>query len=186
MSIIYDALQKTQRNLSNKRKANFLHFTKYNFSIIDVLLVILIVLMLGIAVFCYYPMLKERFHHQQTAISKPIKQPLRPSLPKVPVMVQPNIASIMPVALKNTGRDPFQMVAPSHISATLPAANLTKLNNKLVLNGVFISELEKIALINNQSYHVGEMVQGFKIISIDMDSVKLSDDKNSFILHTTA
>lgn len=54
--------------------------------------------------------------------------------------------------------------------------------NKLILNGVMISGLEKIALINSQPYHVGDIVLGMKIVAIEFNSVKLQEGNDIFEL----
>ena len=46
--------------------------------------------------------------------------------------------------------------------------------NKLTLNGVFISDEMKMAMINNQEYHIGDKIGKLKVMSIEEDSVKLA------------
>lgn len=50
------------------------------------------------------------------------------------------------------------------------------LRNKLNINGVLISGTEKIALINNQSYHVGDIISGMRIIEINLNTIKLQSE----------
>lgn len=46
----------------------------------------------------------------------------------------------------------------------------------LELNGVFVSDQMRMAVINNQSYHVGDMVAEMKVIGIEHEGVKLKND----------
>lgn len=183
MSIIYDALEKTQRNLSNKRKLRFFYFQKSSIRIaIFLLLFVMFLLIFVLARHDFNKHIKHPVHAKLTAVSShPV---IHNNHSTVPVMVEPTATAVLPLVVQNTGRDPFQYAEPSHLTATLPTTNLGDLNGKFILNGVFISDNEKIALINNQPYHEGETIQGLKIVSIAMDSVKLADDKNSFVLHS--
>jgi hypothetical protein len=56
----------------------------------------------------------------------------------------------------------------------------------LVLNGVLLSDEEKLALINNKTFHVGDMVEGMRIVSIDFNSVKLANGKQLMTLRTAS
>lgn len=54
----------------------------------------------------------------------------------------------------------------------------------LKLNGVFISQDEKFALINNHEYRVGEIIGDLKIIAIDMNAVTLQRGSKLYVIHT--
>lgn len=54
------------------------------------------------------------------------------------------------------------------------ALNVSK--EKMAFTGIFVSDNSKIAVINKQSYHLGDMVNGMKIMSINQDSVDLMRD----------
>lgn len=47
---------------------------------------------------------------------------------------------------------------------------------KIAFTGIFVSDKSKIAVINKQSYHVGDTVKGMKIVAISQDSVDLQQD----------
>lgn len=139
MSIIYKALEKTQRNLIHKRD----NYRERPW--LDMVLYAIIICLLLVVGFAYYPKIKKYFHK--------------------PIVVQKTIvAAPVAVAIKNA--------VPTEIAY----------QGKLILNGVFMSDQEKIALINNQPMHVGDSVEGKKIISIDLNKVKLQDQSNILIL----
>lgn len=53
----------------------------------------------------------------------------------------------------------------------------------LTLNGVFVSDKSKIAMINNDTYKVGDRINGMQIVAIDMNLVTMKDkDQNTVTL----
>ena len=54
----------------------------------------------------------------------------------------------------------------------------------LNLECVFLSENEKLAMINHHSYHVGDKINGMSITSIAMDRVTLQDKQRSLVLRS--
>ena len=55
---------------------------------------------------------------------------------------------------------------------------------KYVLNGVFLSDQLKLAMINNKSFHLGDTIGDMKITSIDPYTVELQNEKQSLVLRT--
>lgn len=53
---------------------------------------------------------------------------------------------------------------------------------KLKLNGVFLSNDENVAMINQDMYRLGDVIEGLKIVSIQLDSVVLQNDKQTLEL----
>lgn len=53
---------------------------------------------------------------------------------------------------------------------------------RLMLDGVFLSDKEKLAMINRRSYHEGDVISGFKVVSIAFDQVRLKDQTRSITL----
>lgn len=53
---------------------------------------------------------------------------------------------------------------------------------RLMLDGVFLSDTEKMAMINRHSYHEGDSVNGMKVVSIAFDKVQLKNQTHSIIL----
>lgn len=56
-------------------------------------------------------------------------------------------------------------------------------DKNLILSGVFVSKEERIAMINNQQMHIGEIVNGMKLISIEQDKIKLLSDNVIYVMH---
>src|SRR5262249_9022127 len=57
-------------------------------------------------------------------------------------------------------------------------AALAPKKEEMAFTGVFVSGSSTIAIINQQSYHLGDTVNGMKILAINQDSVDLQrDDK---------
>lgn len=53
---------------------------------------------------------------------------------------------------------------------------------KMRLDGVFLSNSEKLAMIDNKSYHIGDDVKGMQLVSITFDKVKLRHKKQELTL----
>ena len=56
---------------------------------------------------------------------------------------------------------------------------------KMHLDGVFLSNREKMAMIDNKAYHVGDVVKGMKLVSITLDQVQLKHKKQTLTLRNT-
>lgn len=68
-------------------------------------------------------------------------------------------------------------------AAVSPPANA---KTKVAFEGVFLSDNTKIALINKQSMHVGDMINGMRIVAINQDTVDLQDAKGTIELKAGA
>ncbi len=55
---------------------------------------------------------------------------------------------------------------------------------RLKLEGVFLSENERLAMINHRTYHEGDNVNGMKIVSIAFDRVTLQSKARSMVLRS--
>ncbi len=145
MSIIYDALQKTQRS----RKKTVL---KNRPDIFDIGLLTVIFVLIFICLFAYF---------------RPAKgNKIKTAVPTHPLAT--------PEVSKNAvvGKSALPQIKNQ----------ISHHDDSFVFNGVYISAQNKIALINQQEYHVGDVVNGLKIIEINANSVKLQDDKRTLIL----
>lgn len=155
MSIIYEALQKTQANREYQR-------TKFRIPFFDLgLLIINIILIIIVSIFYYH-------HFTKRTDSIAIKHP--PIVKKI-IKTPP-----LPVSTE-TIQESKPIIKPRKF-LTLDYTG------SLVLNGVFISENETVALINNQTHHLGDIVDNMKIISISMDNIKLAKDQNIYVMHS--
>ncbi|MBI5144691.1 MAG: hypothetical protein HZA27_00715 [Candidatus Omnitrophica bacterium] len=69
---------------------------------------------------------------------------------------------------------------------TLPvvAAEKEDLKEKLVLNGIFFSNEQVYALINNQIVREGDTIEGAKVVRITSDEVELASEEENIKLST--
>jgi len=70
--------------------------------------------------------------------------------------------------------------APPPSQTILPKRN----NTLLTLNGIIAADDVQMALINNEIYKVGDLVEGKKILKITENSVELAVDEGTVILET--
>ena len=133
MSIIYDALQKTQQNLANRHNITTQKKSNQRAQWLDICLILIIAFLFIAVAFAYYPLLKK-------SLSSTTPQP----------------------------------------------ANTVATQGNYVLNGVFLSDQEKVALINNKPFHIGDTIDGLKVVAIELDSIQLKDTKNTFVLRTAS
>ncbi len=158
MSIVYDALTKTQKNIENRRHIFSQNNQTRNFNWFNALLLSIIFGLTILALVAYYPklshILPNPFANQskKKGITAPTNQLIASQAARLPTVDSP-LSEIM-----------YQ--------------------GSLQLSGVFISEQEKIAVINGQSIHIGDIVDGKKIISIDYEKVRLQDKNRIFVIKT--
>lgn len=69
---------------------------------------------------------------------------------------------------------------PIEMAAAKPA------KRELAFSGIFVSDNSRIAIINKQSYHAGDMVSGMKIVTIHQDSVDLQQNNKLIKLRAGA
>jgi hypothetical protein len=60
--------------------------------------------------------------------------------------------------------------------------NEDKFKTQYVLNGIFLSDNSKIAMINNQYFHVGDALDGMRIVHICDKDVKLKNQNQTITL----
>lgn len=145
MSIIYEALQKTQRNRQNKlNNDKFVNaeIVTRRFDLFDLILISIIMCLLSAVVYLYHS------HFSVKTPAKPI---------------------------------PSATVASNEV----PTVQVTEAVStpQLTLNGVLVSDADKIALINNQPLHTGDTISGMKIVSIELNEVVLQQGTQRLVLH---
>ena len=99
-------------------------------------------------------------------------QSVPPPAPVAPLPVQ-NIAPTTPVATDVTASAPEQ-----------PESYERSYGSQLVLNGVTVTNGQKMALINNGIYQIGDEIMGKTIVNINLDGVELMDGDQKIILKT--
>ena len=136
MSIIYNALQKTQQN---------------------------------------------RLKKFETQTSTPSKMPVRYLVWAGAGILIVSVLAIT-IALFSHHPKPPPVVAPKVVVVAKPVFNPEIYKNKHIVNGVYLSDQEKIALINNKFIHPGDMLDGMKVVSIESNRVIVRSADNALIL----
>jgi hypothetical protein len=144
VSIIYDALQKTQRNRSMSRDHYQDHAT-HRMRWVDKGLLAAVVLLSGFVIYAYGPVVIK--HFKQSASAKPAAA----------------------------------VAAPQAAQSVMEAAP-----TDLVLNGVLMSDQNQTAVINNQFYHMGDLVGGMRVVAIELNNVRLQDGNKIVMLKTNS
>lgn len=160
MSIIYEALRKTQRNREVRNMPTRERMAARNLDWLDKALVVFILLLLLVIMFLYLPhIFKHRTVQQAVVTPKPITTVAAPVVQAASVNAEVSTGTVAP---------------PPEVP------------NNLTLNGVLLSSNEKIALINKKTFHVGDNVEGMKLIKIEFDSVELDNQGRIVTLRTSS
>ncbi len=73
----------------------------------------------------------------------------------------------------------FHIVAPTKNAAPISAANNNLPPGAIILNGITTMGDKRVALINNEIYQVGETIEGKRITDISMQKVELVDSNGN-------
>lgn len=167
MSIIYDALQKTQKNRNKSEKPLFLKKVKVSPIWIDIGIMAIITILVVFALVAYTPRVTHYFKTQKTQTKLPdVIQKPAPTAAVTPVIENP-------ILLRQT--ETQERIAFE-----------TAFKNKHILNGVFLSDQDKVALIDNHSFHIGDVVDDMMIVGINVNSIKLQNGKYTIIMQVAA
>ena len=126
----------------------------------DVSIRVIIYSLTSIAIYGYYPRLTQLFEQQ--------------------IFVKPSHATVIQ---NNTSAS--KMAVPSVVQPMQPAIapfDALSFKTKHPLTGVFISNSETLAMINNQFFHIDEKIDNMKIIQITLEGVTLSNEKEYVFL----
>jgi hypothetical protein len=190
VSIIYDALQKTQQKREYvKLQSNYTQPKAQNRWVKPIgyaLVLLLLSASTGALVAMYWPSAnkKELAESSAAEIAGRIRAP-RPEGEHLWVSNAINTNASNAVSAHPTGIEPVSNTIVADVSKSQQPDSLP-FDTKLILNGVLISGIEKIALINSQPFHLGDLVQGMKIVAIEPDSVKLQEGQNVFEIKVSA
>jgi hypothetical protein len=135
VSIIYKALQKTQKNREKDTRFSPEETAVIKTYWVDKALIATILALLTIVLYAYYPKLKN-----------------------------------------------LHLFAHSVKYAAQPAVNEVEFKNKFVLTGIFISDQTKIAMINNQYVHLGDIIGNMRVVYIGDNLVKLQNQNQLITL----
>lgn len=175
MSVIYDALKKAEKAITNSQGKTDKKESPSRFRVRLYLVYALVIcsgLFIGNSVFVF-------LHRTKTTSEQP--KPLSGILNKD-----------KPVTARTSGMDLPQPIPPEQqIPATKTPPNVStemiKGNEGIwVLNGVFFSEDEGYALINNKIVKVGDTVSGATVKGIYLDEVELQTQEGPVKLSTSA
>jgi len=97
-----------------------------------------------------------------------------------PFLSAPPPVTQSPISPVPTPRMAAEHKAPPPSQTILPKRN----NTLLTLNGIIAADDVQMALINNEIYKVGDLVEGKKILKITENSVELAVDEGTVILET--
>jgi len=148
VSIIYEALQKTQVEDELQNTSQDV-MTRDDW--IDVGISLIIAFLLAVIIVAHYPQFQNK--SKDILISK--KNSNAVSISEVPD------DTIKPVTKP---AEPMSVPVPFDEAAY-------KL--KHTLNGVFVSDEEKIAMVDNRFFNIGDSIDGMKVVSIEPDKIKL-------------
>jgi hypothetical protein len=171
VSIIYDALQKTQRARTENRE--FLP-EKNNFHllnrIINVVVKIAVVVLAVMIAYIYLPMISRHFSLKQTHTHVA-------AATTAPVIVE----RAAPVEAVAANQQSTETVASAE---TVAAAGTTAAPGGLSLTGVMLAGQNSVAIINNHSYQLGDMINGMKVIGIEINKVQLLNGQQIVVLRS--
>lgn len=152
MSIIYDALKKAQESISPNSKQSANLKTPNPLSKLKIILLYVLIMGAGLAIsniifsFVGFP-----------AVKKPVAKNIKPT-PNLTAKEKPKVENIV-------GTQP---------PAALIAAPGTQSAKQFILSGVFFSQDEGYALINNQIVKKGDIVDDAVVLSIGLNGVELN------------
>lgn len=161
MSIIYDALQKTQQKRESRYGRNSFILERRSFSVrqFNTVLLLLILCLMSYLTYQSFHILPKRQSQPITVQAKSIVNPI----------VKPTVAPVV----AEQSPPPLPQAIPSSPSVS---------GQTLVLNGVYVSDQEKLALINNKTFHLGDVVDGLKIVEIEFNRVTLQSKTGALVL----
>ncbi len=145
-----------------------------------------------------YDALKKSQKARATQSTRIRKQLRMPRLPRITVMkvdrknlimVLLILTSLFIMAMMLTMQEPpgaNRLFAQQQFvkKRVLAKAKLTP-SPRLMLEGVFLSDNEQLAMINHHTYHVGDKVNDMQVVNIALDEVTLQDKKHSVVLRNT-
>ncbi len=100
-------------------------------------------------------------------------QPSRRTVLLILVGVMLSVALIHALMTHN----PFQR----HVAPKPLPTHLHQL--KMQLDGIFLGGKDKLAMINHSLISLGDQLDGLRVVAIEEESVKLQDDQHTLVLH---
>ncbi|MBV9576116.1 MAG: hypothetical protein JO149_05800 [Gammaproteobacteria bacterium] len=137
-----------------------------------------------------YDALQKTQHNRTTQSSEPLpKTPAAKMIakqwPKKRISVLMILFALSLLFLFFSNKSPSTSPSQTTLALNTKAVhNLPRKNIHLTLNGVFLSDQLKVAMINNQTYKVGDKINNFKVMSIQANRVQLQSANQKITLRT--
>lgn len=114
-----------------------------------------------------------------TAVSRRMRRPTHKQL-VITLLIFSSMMLVMLLISLATQTKP----APKAVAVVKPVAVKPMLASapRLMLDGVFLSDSEKLAMINRRAYHIGDQVYDMKVVGISLEKVTLQGKNRSLIL----
>jgi len=173
MSIIYDALKKVESKFKefNKTGANSNSSEKKKVPVKVYLLFLLLIVIGFVSTKMFFNILAAPPQkNTQQILSSKINTAGAPA--KIQEQKNPNFQPQAAPSMENRAQAPTTRESPSSPS--------------LVLNGIFFSEDEGYALINNKILREGDTIEGVTVEKIDLDEVELKSGDSTIKLSTNS
>ena len=157
MSIINDALKKTEESIHRNSRKETTKLVKKS----KVRSYLLYILIFALGIFL------------SSLIFKMIKDKIEPA----------HINQADKITPKLDQKSQTPQTIPATIATPLPEEQ-NKVEKKFILNGIFFSDNDGYALVNNQIIREGDLVDGAKVEKITVNSVVLSNEGKIITLST--
>lgn len=159
MSIMYEALQKTQlEGHAQAIQSSQDKMTRDDW--LDVGISLTIAFLLAAIIVAHYP----QFNIKSENISIATSSSANNILPAAQAIQE---VAVLKVPADTTG----PIVQPK--AALVESIDEADYKLKHTLNGVFVSDDEKVAMVNNRFFNIGDSIDGMKIVGIEPDKIKL-------------
>ena len=162
MSIIYDALKKVETQV-DKPNGNPLQFKKHKEPRPKFYTYLIYVLVLCAGFFAANLLFKFIFPEGQLITNKTTQPVAAPALKISPKIAPENVAPESPQEIPPSSKD----------NLLLPPETQERITPLFVVSGVFFSENQGFAIINDRVVKEGDVIEGAKVERINADGVKL-------------
>lgn len=201
MSIISDALKKVEGNSAPKPPmkrespqvelvgAPVASATPPLFSVWSIVLSTVMVLVAAVLLLATWYMNRTQHTEPPSVTTAPLSSPVEvAAVPKPPAAATPPVAPVeAPVAEKGAvaaapASSPTAPADPASKPAAEPESEVSNERDELVLTGVIYTPRVRMAHINGKILPEGARIEGYRIVTISRESVRLSKDEKFYIL----
>lgn len=173
MSIIYEALKKVEQSnieVSKPQYAVGKSQTKHKFKTYLLYILVVCVALFAVNIFFTFltqPRIASKVDIKSPAVTPIVKEQAKQEQPKAAIPIQQN----------------YVQPSAEHPASTTSPVKVTS-SGMLVLNGIFFSQDEGYALVNNHIVKVGDTVDGALVKRIGVAEVELEADGSTVKLTT--